>query len=259
MLKPSVQFTLVGGHSLFNHLPDWIEFNFPPGTEIARDQLYQGGSRDKTASVGHLGHRPYSTSCGLCYPGHWSFYETGITSCNSPAPFSCVLPRQPFVLATLVLPGPTSAGTAIWDGVSPPVYTGDNFTLTVPVVHGALTVSPAFTGYPVIGFCHESASPSTICDFDISWSETAGDLIAVRVNIDAVFDDIGGLAGPPRTFFGLTGGPLASDHTLGGCGNTQCTVTGYWQSDLALPEPMSAVLLITGLLATCLARSRLSG
>jgi hypothetical protein len=144
--------------------------------------------------------------------------------------------------------------------VSPPVYTGDNFTLTVPVVHGALTVSPAFTGYPVVGFCHESASPSTICDFDISWSETAGDLIAVRINIDAVFNDIGGLAGPPRTFFGLTGGPLASDHTLGGCGNTQCTVTWYWQSDLALPEPMSAVLLITGLLGTCLAsRSRLSG
>jgi hypothetical protein len=65
-------------------------------------------------------------------PVTWSFYETGITSCNSPAPFSCVLPPQPFVLATLVLPGPTSAGTAIWDGVSPPVYTGDNFTLTVP-------------------------------------------------------------------------------------------------------------------------------
>jgi hypothetical protein len=168
------------------------------------------------------------------------------------------LPPQPFVLATLVLPGPTSAGTAIWDGVSPPVYTGDNFTLTVPVVHGALTVSPAFTGYPVIGFCHESASPSTICDFDISWSETARDLIAVRVNIDAVNDDIGGLAG--RGAFGLTGGPIASDGTLGGCTFTQCIIAGFWQSDLtAVPEPMSAVLLITGLLATCLARSRLSG
>jgi len=63
-------------------------------------------------------------------PVIWSFYETGITSCNSPSPFSCVLPPQPFVLATLVLPGPTSAGTAIWDRVSPPVYTGDNFTLS---------------------------------------------------------------------------------------------------------------------------------
>ena len=193
-------------------------------------------------------------------PVTWSFYETGITSCNSPAPFICVLPPQPFVLATLV-PGPTSAGTAIWDGVSPPVYTGDTFALTVPVVHGALTVSPAFTGYPVVGFCHESASPSTICDFDISWSETAGDLIAVRINIDAVFDDIGGLAGPPRTFFGLTGGPIASDGTLGGCTFTQCIIAGFWQSDLtAVPEPMSAVLLITGLLGTWLAsRSRLAG
>jgi hypothetical protein len=170
------------------------------------------------------------------------------------------LPPQPFVLATLVLPGPTSAGTAIWDGVSPPVYTGDNFTLTVPVVHGALTVSPAFTGYPVVGFCHESASPSTICDFDISWSETAGDLIAVRINIDAVNDDIGGLAG--RGAFGLTGGPIASDGTLGGCTFTQCIIAGFWQSDLAVsvPEPISAVLLITGLLGTCFAtRSTLSG
>jgi hypothetical protein len=189
-------------------------------------------------------------------PVTWSFYETAITSCNG----SCVLPPQPFVLTTLILPGPTSAGTGTWDGVSPPVYTGDNFTLTVPVEHGLLLVSPAFTGNPVIGSCGESPLPSTICDFDISWSETAGDLTAVRINIDAVNDNIGGLAG--RGAFGLTGGPLASDGTLGGCSNTQCTVAGFWQSDLAVvPEPMSAVLLMTGLLGTCWASragSRLS-
>jgi hypothetical protein len=99
-----------------------------------------------------------------------------------------------------------------------------------------------------------------MCDFDVSWSETAGDLTSVRINIDAVFDNIGGLAGSPHTFFGLTGGPLASDTTLGGCGDTQCIVAGFWQSDLAaVPEPMSAVLLITGLLGTCFAsRSRLN-
>jgi hypothetical protein len=49
-------------------------------------------------------------------PVTWSFYETGITSCNSPSAFSCVLPPQPFVLMTLTLPGPTSTGTAIWQG-----------------------------------------------------------------------------------------------------------------------------------------------
>jgi hypothetical protein len=54
--------------------------------------------------------------------------------------------------------------------------------------------------------------------------------------------------------FGLTGGPVGSDGIIGGCGDTQCTVSGFWQSDLtAVPEPISAVLLITGLLGTCLA------
>jgi hypothetical protein len=182
-------------------------------------------------------------------PITWSFYETAITSCNNPR--DCMLPPQPFVLMTLALPGPTSTGTATWlDTGSPPVYTGDNFTLTVPF----LGISPAFTGYPTIGLCRAFASPRIICDFDISWSETAGDLTSVRINIDAVFDSIGGLAGSSRTFFGLTGGPLASDGTLGGCGNTQCTIAGFWQSDLAaVPEPISALLLITGLLGTCLA------
>ena len=42
-------------------------------------------------------------------PVIWSFYETAITSCNSPR--DCMLPRQPFVLMTLTLPGPTSSGT----------------------------------------------------------------------------------------------------------------------------------------------------
>jgi hypothetical protein len=74
----------------------------------------------------------------------------------------------------------------------------------------------------------------------------------VSLNLDAINDAIGGLAG--RGAFGLTGGPIASDGTLGGCTFTQCIVAGFWQSDLAaVPEPMSVVLLITGLLGTCLA------
>jgi hypothetical protein len=195
-------------------------------------------------------------------PVTWSFYETGIVSCGlfSPQPaFVCVLPPQPFVLMTLTLPGPPSSGTATWLGTgTQPVYTGNSFTLTVPFTR---PLTPAFAGDASNpgGIPCSDGGRATICDFNISWSETAGDLTSVSISIDAVNDDIGGLAGPPRTFFGLTGGPIASDGTLGGCGNTQCTVTGYWQSDLALPEPMSAVLLITGLLGTCLAsRSRLS-
>ncbi len=191
-------------------------------------------------------------------PVTWSFYETGITSCNSPSPRSCVLPPQPFVLMTLTLPGPTSNGTATWDGVNPPVYTGDSFILTLPFT---APLTPAFVGdasNPGGGGCHTfGGSRAIVCDFEISWFETAGDLTSVNINIDALDDNIGGAAGGP---FGLTGGWLASDATLGGCEFTQCMVTGYWQSDLAVPEPISAVLLITGLLATCLAsRSKLSG
>jgi hypothetical protein len=189
-------------------------------------------------------------------PVIWSFYETAITSCNGS---SCVLPPQPFVLMTLALPGPTSSGTATWLGTgSQPVYTGDSFILTASASSGFTRLTPAFVG--------DASNPGglgcsirAICDFNISWSETAGDLTAVSINLDTFNDDIGGLAG--RGAFGLTGGPLASDGTLGGCSLTQCTVAGFWQSDLmGVPEPMSAVLLLTGLLGTCLAsRSRLSG
>jgi hypothetical protein len=62
-------------------------------------------------------------------------------------------------------------------------------------------------------------------------------------------DEIGGLAGRP---LGLTGGAIASDGPgyNGGCAQSGCIVTGYWQSNLAVPEPMSASLLVSGLLGT---------
>jgi hypothetical protein len=198
-------------------------------------------------------------------PITWSFYETAITSCNNPR--SCVLPPQPFVLMTLTLPGPTSTGTAIWQGSpSLPVYTGDSFALPLPflTLHPA-TLTPAFAGAASnIGGrdCLDNfVGSGALCDFNISWAESAGVLTAISINVDAIDDSIGGMA-PERGSFGLTGGPLASDFILGGCSDTQCTVAGFWQSDLAasIPEPMSAVLLITGLLGTCLAsRFRLSG
>jgi hypothetical protein len=157
---------------------------------------------------------------------------------------------------TLTLPGPTSAGTATWLGTgTQPVYTGDRFTLTVPFTR---PVTPAFAGDASNpgGIPCSNGFRETICDFNISWSETAGDLTSVGINIDAVNDNIGrGAEIPFEGAFGLTGGPIASDGTLGGCSNTQCIVAGFWQSDLAVsvPEPMSAVLLITGLLGACLA------
>jgi hypothetical protein len=123
-------------------------------------------------------------------------------------------------------------------------------------------LTPAFAGAtsnPGGLDCQDSfVGSGALCDFNISWAENAGVLTAISINVDAIDDDIGGFAG--RGPFGLTGGPVASDFILGGCSDTQCIIAGFWQSDLtAVPEPMSAVLLITGLLATCLARSRLSG
>src|SRR5215469_9071225 len=76
----------------------------------------------------------------------WSFFETGITcanpaTCSTPPP---TVPRQPYVFMTLTLPGPTSSGTADWEGfLTPPVFTGDFFVLTTPAI-GALIVSPDF-------------------------------------------------------------------------------------------------------------------
>jgi hypothetical protein len=181
----------------------------------------------------------------------WSFYETTITSCNGG---TCVLPPQPFVLLTLTLPGPTSAGTATWPPVisgtrNPPVYTGDSFALSLPFGPTATPLlTPAFAGVPD---CHGS-SPAALCDFDISWTEVAGVLTAVNINVDESFNNIGGMAG--KGPFGLTGGPLASDLILGGCSAAQCTVAGFWQSDLTAPEPMSIAPLVAGLVGTWLSR-----
>ena len=170
-------------------------------------------------------------------PVTWSFFQTAITSCNG----RCILPPQPFVLMTLTLPGNTSTGTATWQGPgATPVYTGDSFILTVPFA----TLTSAFAG---AGECVIRAP----CAFDISWSEAVGVLTSVDINVAGFNDDIGTFAG--RFSFGLTGGALASDNVLGGCFDTQCVVSGFWQSDLAVPEPMSAVLLITEIIAAWLA------
>jgi len=137
-------------------------------------------------------------------PVTWSFFETAITFCNGRPGIDCVSPPQPFVLMTLTLPGPTSAGTATYSGFpAPPVYTGDSFILSgLPF----RPISPGFSG--------EDCSfglRSQVCLFDISWSETAGVLTSVGINVLAVNDAIGTFAGVGVPFggsFGLSGGPL---------------------------------------------------
>jgi hypothetical protein len=41
---------------------------------------------------------------------------------------------------------------------------------------------------------------------------------------------------------------------IGGCSCTQCTVAGFWQSDLPVPEPTSAALLVSAVFGFALVR-----
>jgi hypothetical protein len=186
----------------------------------------------------------------------WSFFETGISCFTGP---SCTLPPQPFVFATLTLPGPVSEGTALWRGflTPPPVYTGDEFIFSVAFFR----LSPAFNGDQGGSACGFSGGPMTICDFDISWSATASEL-AIRIFFDAINDNIGGHnIGEGGQAFGRFGGAVATDRErLGGCNilNGTCELTGFWQSDLVLPEPSSASLILAGLFGAWLTRRKLA-
>lgn len=139
-------------------------------------------------------------------------------------------------IATLTLPSSTSTGSGDWDGVNPPVYTGDSFTLT----YNSFVVPPA----------NISPDPGCvagrICFFDISWNEVNSQLTSVSISVHGLNDDIG-FGGPAGTNpFGLTGGSIASDGHYNGCIDTQCVVTGSWvpTSSLPTPEPATALLLI---------------
>ena len=175
-------------------------------------------------------------------PVTWTFYETGCTlsggPCNAqpPVPF-------PYPLATLILPGPTSSGTAFWQGGLPPapapVYTGDNFTFE----YAGIFITPAFNGEPN---CLEGHG---LCEFDLSWSEVGGELESIALNALSDMDQIG-----YRGSFGLTGGVFGSDGTVDDCFFAQCVATGFWQSNLPVPEPMTTSLLLSGLLGLALTR-----
>lgn len=171
----------------------------------------------------------------------WSFFETGLSCFLG----ECPLPPQPFVFVTLTLPGPISSGTARFQGGGPgslpPVYTGDEFFFDV--IATPLRLSPAYQGTPN---CFHGSGRGTICDFDISWSATASEL-EISINFNAIFDNIGLAAG---FTFGPSGGSVATaSEFLGGCNinNEDCHITGFWQNDLAVPEPSSASLVVAGL------------
>jgi hypothetical protein len=180
----------------------------------------------------------------------WTFYETSWTLVIPASGLPCesrsgLIHPYPYALITLTLPGPTSSGTASWIGPGElPVYTGDPFELHYSTTY----LTSAFTG---ISPDFERCVPlqvGGICDFNISWSETAGRLTGVSLQLDGYEDQLGD---PPSTF-GLTGGLFGSDGLVDNCGNALCLATGFWQSDL--PEPMSVSLLASALLGLAVAR-----
>ncbi len=158
--------------------------------------------------------------------------------------------QHPALLAVLTLPGPDSSGSARWDGDPriPPVYTGDSFTFDFSARYQPL--SPSFPGDM------ECNGGATICNFDLSWAETAGRLDAVSLYMNGFTDTIdiglsGGVIGTDDTFFG-------ADNTFRGCITAACQVTGYWvnASLLTASEPGGLALLASAFGVRGLVRRR---
>lgn len=157
--------------------------------------------------------------------------------------------QYPALLATLTLPGPDSTGSAFWAGDPgdlPPVYTGDSFSLDYSSRFPVL--SSDFAG----GSCH----PRGVCNFNLSWTETAGELTALSLVVAAFTDGIGDPSRPGGSF-GLSGGPVSTqdtysgpDGTFQGCSSGECEIAGSWVDATpagkpsAVPEPGSLALLL---------------
>jgi hypothetical protein len=179
-------------------------------------------------------------------PLTWDFIATGCSSNQQFANGFLVVgcdPKQtyPVVVAALTLTGPDSSGSAIFNGgAGPAVYTGGSFSLDFSLNYQSIT--PAFVQNPTpFGECEV---PHQICSFDLSWSESVGQLDAISIDVNAINDTFGGL--------GLAGGDVASDNVYIGAGGAfagcvlgPCTLSGYWAnaSFVTAPEPGSLALL----------------
>jgi hypothetical protein len=168
----------------------------------------------------------------------FDFFETGITVCRAiscgPQQFSPPFP----ILMTLQLSDTTETGSAEYNALAVPrfgpVVSDPNFifSLFVPGIHGLDNLQ---TAGPDFG-----RNNANLISYDITWNEVSGQLTALSVNYQDVFNEVGYGAGP----FGVTGGGIGSDGFVGGCSGGTCTITGYWQR---VPEPGSAALFLTAL------------
>lgn len=194
-------------------------------------------------------------------PVEWDFVATGCASGG------CIAGQTyPVTLATLTLPGPDSSGSARYEG-SPghlPTYTGDGFILNWDGDYRPLDQTfqrGAFT--PCL--------PGVVCNFDISWSETGGQLTALSLyvrglnNTQGLDPVIGDASGFYDTFSSsLNGAEIASTSPdapfirssdfiyfgagglFRGCERAPCQISGVWVDPaIDVPEPgMIAISLI---------------
>jgi hypothetical protein len=162
-------------------------------------------------------------------PVTWDFVETACSGCTIPE-------QYPHRLAALTLPGPDSSGH--WPFAAWP---GDPFSFVF-----------LDDGKPAFAFQSGPCCSGVVRSYDLAWNEAAGNLLSVSVDFVA---DVDIFAPQDRVSLGMTSGTIFSQFGLDGCVNAQCSITGFWQSDLVVPEPMSAVLLLAGLLGLCFASS----
>jgi hypothetical protein len=156
----------------------------------------------------------------------WTFWET---SCSFPCPALEI--TFPYALATLTLPSDSSSGSVTWGGFPFETYptgaiiSGDPFSLAFA---DGITITQDSTN---------ARRNEDLREFTLQWTETPGLLSAniffLTESDEIIINDSG------RDFVG-------SDGILGGCFFALCQMTGSW----AVPEPRSAVLLLTGLLVT---------
>jgi hypothetical protein len=183
-------------------------------------------------------------------PVTWTFITTNcaafVGTCNGGQMPGTYVPLS----LSLTLPGPTSSGSAHWgqpgnpDFSSAPVYTGDTFLLSLS---DAIPLTPAYNGMPNCTQAH-----GAFCDFNISWFENAG-VLGISIALETQNSDLGTLPPASGSPFGPTGGNFAG-MSGDGCGlGSNCVLTGYWQSNL-VTEPISAIMVLSGLLGLALAR-----
>ncbi len=118
----------------------------------------------------------------------------------------------------------------------PPVVSDPDFAFTTSagILPGPLTISGPGFGAGLLGI-----------SYDFEWTTLEGQLTALSL----VFHVAGTSTaiGLPGDAFGLTGGLVGSDGSIGGCADGSCIIAGFWTAtvppDTPVPEPASLVIL----------------